>query len=277
MTMIQRIFILVILTVLCTGAVHAKAGEPITLGIFPYISPGKLVKFHRPLKEYLSRVLDQPVRVVTAADFSTFLQRTHEESYDYILTAPHFGRLAEMQDNYQRVAASKHEVQGIYLARVDSGIQKLEDLQGKSIMMAGSLAIIHQMAKHQLEQMQLVNGNNITIKETRTHNNAMIAAARRESDAALTGIRIWKKLGGSYRDTLRVIGTTPRAPGFMVMANKNQDDKSVARMRDALLKFEDSPEGKIYIERSGFSGFRAIDNATMHWLDPYVKVLHSPN
>jgi hypothetical protein len=44
-------------------------------------------------------------------------------------------------------------------------------------------------------------------------------------------------------------------------------------MREALFEFEHSAEGKIYIERSGFGGFRPIDDATMQGLDPYIKVL----
>ena len=271
----KRIVITILLTILTTGYVHAKSENAITLGILPYISPGKLIKFHRPLKEYLSRVLGKPVTIVTASDFLTFIQRTREGSYDYVLTAPHFGRLAEVRDNCKRVAASKHEVQGVYLARVDSDIHRLEDLEGRKIIMADKLAIIYQMAERQLEEIGLVSGKNITIHETNTHNNAMIAAARHESDVAIVGIRIWKKLGNNFRDTLRVIGTTPLEPGFMFMANPNLANSHIDKMRDALLEFENSPEGKVYFERTGFGGFRKIDNATMLRLDPYIKVFNT--
>jgi phosphonate transport system substrate-binding protein len=266
----NSLLIAVLLTVLSAGSAYAKPEKSITLGVFPFISAGKLIKFNRPLKDYLTRVLGQPVTIVTASDFETFIQRTREGSYDYVLTAPHFGRLAELRDNYTRVAASKHEVQGVYLARQDSDIHRLEDLENKTIMMVGKLAILCQMAEHQLDEIGV---KNISINETRTHNNAMIATARNESDVALTGIRIWKKLGHNYRDKLRVIGTTPKAPGFMFMANQTMSNSDIAKMREALFEFEHSAEGKIYIERSGFGGFRPIDDATMQGLDPYIKVL----
>ena len=38
----------------------------VTFGIFPYVTPVQLVKFHQPLKDLLQAALQQPVSLVTA-------------------------------------------------------------------------------------------------------------------------------------------------------------------------------------------------------------------
>lgn len=254
----------------------ASAAEPVRFGIFPYVSPGKLVQFHLPLKQHLERTLGQPVGLVSAPDFEAFVERTAAGRYDYVLTAPHLGRLAELRSGYQRVARSLHVVQGIYLARDDSGIQSLADLEHHTVTMAARVSVIFQMAQHQLAQLGLQDGVNLTIRETTTHNNAMYAPLRGESDASVTGILLWTKLGHTHKQKLRVIGTTPEAPGFMLMANPRVSAAELDQVRRAVLGFADTPAGKEYFATTGLRGFAPIADATMESMDPYIKIFTQP-
>ena len=72
----------------------ADEKTPLTLGVFPYVSPVQLAAFHAPLKDYLTKSLGRPVTLVTAPDFNSFVDRTRDGQYDIIFTAPHLGRLA---------------------------------------------------------------------------------------------------------------------------------------------------------------------------------------
>ncbi len=86
----------------------ASENTPLTLGVFPYVTPAQLASFHTPLKDYLAKSLQRPVSLVTAPDFDSFVDRTRKGQYDIIITAPHLGRLAETRDSYKRLAQTGH-------------------------------------------------------------------------------------------------------------------------------------------------------------------------
>jgi phosphonate transport system substrate-binding protein len=265
-----------LLCLLLTMPAAAWAESEITFGLFPYVTTGQLIALHTPLKNYISETLGRPVVLVTAPDFAAFDQRTHAGDYDLILTAPHFGRVAERRDGYRRLARTLHEVRGVFLVRTESSLHDLADLKGKSVMMAQPLSILYQLAQETLRQHGLVAGKNITVIDTRTHNNALYAPLRNEADVGMTGVLLWETFKGEQKEQLRMIGATPGVAGFMLMAHKRLAPRDVARLRTAILGFAKTPAGERYFADTGLRGFARIDDATMRRLDPYTRVLTQP-
>ena len=217
---------------------NAKAEETAAvLGIFPYVSATKLAEFHEPLRRRLEQTIGRPVTMVTAPDIPEFIKRTADGAYDYVLTAPHVGWIAESRNDYHNLVGSEHRVQGVFLASNRSTIFTLADLKGKTITLPSPMSIVYQLGMHELRKAGLEPGKNITIVVTKTHNNAMYAPARNESDASLTGILMWEKIGVEYWDKLRVIGNTEKAPGFFFLSHKRVGDKERVIVRDSLLSF----------------------------------------
>jgi phosphonate transport system substrate-binding protein len=255
----------------------AKAGDKpeLVFGIFPYVTPAQLMEFHSPLRDYIAKSLRRPVALVTAPDFQSFADRTQQGQYDLILTAPHMGRLAETRDGYKRLVQTGHTVQGIFLARKDSDIYQIEDLKGKRLMMAQPVSLFYQMADQLLRKKGLVPGESITIVETRTHNNAMTAPLRGEADASVTGFLLWQVLGQEHKDQLRVIATTDKQPGFVLMASKRISKQDMNKLMKVLMNFHRLSEGKAYLAATGYGSFKKIDDKTMKSLDPYTRVLQT--
>ena len=265
--------LLLLLFCLLGPSAFADASHPLTLGVFPYVSRAQLMEVHAPLRGYLEQTLGQPVELITAPDFPEFLARTQRGEFDIILTAPHFGRLAETRDGYVRLAKTGHQVQGIFLAAADSEIKGLKDLKGKTIMIAQPISIVYQLAEEALRTVKLVPGKSVTIIETRSHNNAMAAPARKEADASVTGQGLWAQASPDIRSQLREIGATRSVPGFMLLAHKRIPAKQVQQIQRLLLSFDHTPEGKAYFERTFMIRFEKIDNKSMRALDPYTKIL----
>ncbi|MEW5965882.1 MAG: phosphate/phosphite/phosphonate ABC transporter substrate-binding protein [Pseudomonadota bacterium] len=257
---------------------HARAGEPapLVLGVFPYVTPVQLAQFHTPLKDYLAKNLKRPVTLVTAPDFNSFFERTRQGQYDIFITAPNLGRFAETHDGHKRLAQTGHNIQAIFLTRRDSDIQKIEDLRGKTIMIAQPISLLYQMAENLIREEGLVPGESVTIIETRTHNNSMYAPLRGEADASVTGMLLWQVLGQEQKDQMRVIGLTEEAPGFMVMANKRLSTKDINKIQALLLDYHNVADGKRYFETTGYKQFIKIENTVMEKLDPYTKILLKP-
>jgi phosphonate transport system substrate-binding protein len=186
------------------------------------------------------------------------------------------GRLAETRDGYVRVVKTGHEVQGIFLTRRDSGIRTLADLKGKTVMIAQPISVIYQMAVDHLQRNGLVPGKDVTVVNTRTHNNALYAPARQETDASVTGILLWNNAEESVRAELAEVGKTRAVPGFTIMANKRLSPALVKRVQTLLLDFEKTPEGKAYFKATDLKSFSKIDDKTMKSLDAYTRILTEP-
>jgi phosphonate transport system substrate-binding protein len=275
MQQIRLSLIVIFFTLVVSGANAAdpQSQEPLKLGVFPYVSPGQLVKFHTGLKDLFEDTLGRKVVLVTAPSFKEFVGRTRKSSYDFILTAPHLGRLAEVRDGYRPIAHTMHKVQGVYLVNKSSDLHELRDLEGKVITMVGRTAIITQMAEKQLNELGLYEGKNITFRFTRTHNNAMYAPLRGESDASVTGILLWQKIGlGESDKNIRVIGKTPVSIGFQVMAAKNVPESDLHKVRKALLIFHNTETGKTYMDRTGFGYFDEVEAQEKSALDPFIQI-----
>ena len=266
-------FLFLTITLSSAYASNTSSQQSLSLGVFPYVSPGQLVKFHTELKEIFEETLSRKVALVTAPDFKQFVIRTRQADYDFIMTAPHLGRLAEIRDGYRPIVHTMHEVQGIYLTNKTSGIHKLQDLKGKVLTLVGRTAIITQMVEQQLNKLGLYSGKDFTFRFTKTHNNAMFAPLRGESDASVTGTLLWKKIGaGKVGDQMRIIGKTPLSIGFQIMASKTVPHSDFIKLQKALLNFHKTPQGKAYMIKTGFKYFKKITPQAKKKLDPFVQI-----
>ncbi len=272
MNKIVRYFCLIFMLLLASLS-HATEKIELSLGLFPYVTPAQLIQFHNPLKNYLSKTLGIDINLVTAPDFESFMSNTEKGDYDIIFTAPHMGRLAEKRDGYRRLAMTGHQVQGLFLAKKDSAINSLDDLKDKKIMVAQRISVIYQMVLQTLAKRGLEDGKNVTIIETKTHNNALYAPLRNEADASVTGILLWETLGQEYKDKLKVIGSTNSVPGFVLMAHPRITEQMQKKLQHALFNFAKTEEGKAYFASTRLQAFLPIDNKTMKTLDPYTTVL----
>ncbi len=271
--MTRCVYALIVVCVLWSFPVYSsEPAKTIQLGVFPYVSSEKLIRLQTPLKKLLTDTLQQPVTLVSAPDFPTFVTRTAQGKYDYILTAPHFARLAELDNGYQRIAETIHRVQGVFIVREDSGIDQLQQLNNETIMIAQRLSILFQLSKQQLMDFDLYDAENISILETRTHNNAMLAPLRFESTAAVVGNRLFERLAQPQRDQLKIIAKTPSAPGIMLMAHQTIAADRITLIQDRLVNFSDTTLGEKYFQSTGWIGFTEINDNTMQSLDQYTKI-----
>jgi phosphonate transport system substrate-binding protein len=251
---------------------HVANSGSLALGVFPYLTAEQLVQFHTPLRNYLSKSLGQEVNLVTSPDFSSFNERTHKGEYDIVLTAPHLGRLAETRDGYHPLVMASQRVQGIFLVKKVSAINSLEDLKDKKIMLIQRGSLIYQMVQQTLAAKGLQNGENITLVETKTHNNALYAPLRNDADAAVIDKSLWKVLGQEYKSQLKIIGHTTSVPGVIILANPKIEVKIQQKIQNALLNFRKTKEGKAYFIATGEDDFLPATTSAMKELDPYITI-----
>ncbi len=174
---------------------QAESPDTIVFGILPYFSPAKLMELHKPIKERLSKDLNEKVSMVSAPNFKKFRERTREGGYDLVFTAPHMARLAELETGYQRVVMSTHRGRPIFLTKQDSQINTLEDLKGKKIALPPPRAINHHVALKALKEHGLEDGKSVTIVTTPSHSSALLSVLNDQVDVAVMGKSPW----GAYK------------------------------------------------------------------------------
>ncbi|MEJ2644976.1 MAG: PhnD/SsuA/transferrin family substrate-binding protein [Gammaproteobacteria bacterium] len=262
---------LVVWLICCVLVTPVARGEeqPLTFGVFPYVSPGRLVAHQHGLAQFLASRLHRRVVMVTAPNYRTFFERTRRGDYDLALTAPHFARAAELHDGYRPLAITEHHISGVFIVRRDGPIHQIKDLSGRTVTDTVPETIVYQLALQTLAQHGLVPGRNVTILSTKTFNNAIFAALRGDSDAAVTGFKLWQHLAPRYKSQLRAIGQTRSIPGFVLIANPKLATATATAAQQAALAFAGSPAGKHYL----FIGFKRVTEQTMKDFDPYTKFL----
>jgi len=246
---------------------HAE--KPLTIGMFPYVAPAKLITHQKGLIKHLEKGLTRPINMVTAKNFKIFIQNAKKGQYDLLYSAPHLAYFLEKNLGYKRIAMTQHHIQGVFIVQKKSPYKKLTDLKGSKIAITSPLAILHQIAIAQLTKSGLTKGKDYSLNITKSHDNSIFSLFNGESDAAVTGIKIWKRLDSSYKNGLRLLVPSDKIPGFIIMAKPDLSTNIINKLRLQALSFNQTMAGKKYL----FTGITRIDDKTMQSLAKYSTII----
>jgi len=269
MKTIQQISISLFLSLLLfSHCVYAK-NNALHLFIFPYLSPGKIIKHNKELKDYLSAELKHPISIISARSFLKYLEGVKTNKHDLILAAPHIARYAQLNQKYKPIAITTQYVQGYFLVKKNSPMKTLADAKGKTISMAPPLAIIQQTAVESLQKVGITLHKNITQRAAKGHQDALHLLLQGKSDIALFGVNIWKKLSVENKKVLRILTKTKKSPGLILLGHKDLTPHFLKHIKKSILAFKVPKDNSAFL----FSGFKAVSKETMRQLDPYTKPL----
>ena len=245
------------------------ADKPISFGFFPYVSPAKLIKHQKGLIDHFTQGISQPISISTASNFREYIDNVKAGKYDIIYSAPHLARLAEIKYGYQRISMTTHKIRAFLLVPKQSDHKNITDLKHKTIAIGPPLAIVHQIAVQTLHDQGMQQGKDYTLNVTKTHDNAIFSLINGDSDAAITGIKIWKTLRPHYKNKLRVLSSSIKSPGFMILGNSKIPKTTIEKLKSLSASFNKTPAGQKYL----FNSLKPIDNNSMKEMDNYITVL----
>jgi ABC-type phosphate/phosphonate transport system substrate-binding protein len=210
---------LAFLALACIFNVTAYAeSKTLSLGVFPYVNTGKLIKHQAVLHQFLRKQLDKHIDFVTAPDFKQYVDRVRNTQYDLIYAPPHLAWYCEKRGLYTPLALTKTKIQGVYIVNKTSPYYQLSDLKGQKISLstvASRLSLLRQLLDNEVNTLAI---KNLNIIEAKTHNNSIFSLIKKDVDVTLTGVNIWKNLKPEAKEQLRRIGETTETPGFVIMA-----------------------------------------------------------
>ncbi|MBI1424227.1 MAG: PhnD/SsuA/transferrin family substrate-binding protein [Gammaproteobacteria bacterium] len=275
---------------ICLGGAtgtHARADQaspagvaPLSLGFFPQMSTVALYKRFAPLRDYLTDVLQRPVRLETAKDFPTFIQRTAARQYDIVVTAPHFALLAADSGKYRIRLALDGVLQQLLIVRSDSPITEIRQLAGKRIATPPPNALMTMVGVHALAKAGLVGDQAPQYRAFISHNAATAALLADEVDAAIASTNVIKQMQGT-ESTYRILSRSPQLPNIAVLVASDLDPVLGDRVVQALVDINKTVRGGEVCRHTRFKGYRVVKSVAEYesmrpYMEQAVKALANP-
>ncbi len=254
----------------------AQDVRPLRLGIHPYASTLALISAHKPLQQYLTKEMGQPVEFYTAPSFEAFVDVLMAGGYDIAISPPHFAVLA-METQYVPLVRYRTRLEPVLAVRNDSDYRRAEDFRGKRIAMADKTAFIRIAVVKWFADHGMQAGTDYQIVERPTHGASVAAAAMGEADAGLITMESLALLPADLLAQLRVVRTGEQLPHLFTLANRRLGDASIARLKRALLVFPGTEQGRQFMDSKSFRGYEEITPDDLRALKPYVDTYRRMN
>jgi phosphonate transport system substrate-binding protein len=263
------------ITLLALASASHAQGAALRMALIPYLSPNVLIPLFQPVAAHLERETGQQVELYTAPGIRPHIERILQPDYDIVYTAPHLGRLAQLEAGYVPIASFSFPLRGALTVRKDGAVRSLEDLRGKKValhdrLVLNSILMLAELAERgiQLEDM--------TIVRVASQNSALLSVVNRDVDAAITVNFALDRVPEQHKPDLWVIHQTedhPERPPNLILVHPNISQSELQRLQSALLSFPETPEGQRFLAASSYKGLTTVSEAGLRSLDRYLPEL----
>ena len=250
------------------GQVQSPDNKPfLVFGFLPMESPVSLFKRFAPLRDYLSTQIEKEIRLETAKDFPSFINRTKERFYDIVFTAPHMALHALDGDSYEAAATFIKPLKSVVVVKQKSAIQGIADLESKTIATPPDQAIVTMVG---MEFMHSEGINAARYATYRTHNAAYSAVLGGEVDAAIVSNFIAMK-AISKNMPLKIVASSEAFPGIGILIARDLPEDLKSHIKKAIWGMKELPHGEKILKIIAQPGYKQTSKKQFEVLRPFVK------
>ncbi len=272
-TLAKLCFLVTAIWVASFAFAQAPASTPLRLGIMPYISTRTLITTYQPLASALEVSLKHPVHLITAPDYDTFFQRSIQGEYDLMIIGPHFGFALEKAFGYQPILINKAKIKSLLLSPKNLPIDDLKQLKGHTIAVSDIHSMSSLQVKYHMEKIGLLAGRDYEMLEAQNLLNALQLVLNGKARAAISFPAGLNLAPPEDRNKVSVYSDFPLLPGLLYLANKSLPSHKIQQIQQALFGFESSPEGQVFIGKTGHQGFRLINKDDRQSVQNFIPLL----
>lgn len=248
------------------------AGEPLIMGVTPFMSPIALFERFSPLRDYLSEELGREVVLETEKSPRKFLQKIRGHKYDLIFATPVMAFRALDYGHYQVAVISERKTRPLLMVKSYSLMESPEQLSTKKVALPPTISVINFMAERWFiskglrpeELPEFVNYN--------SHNAAYQAALAGDVDAAFVASfavnQLRKKL-----PILRIIGSAESLPGSSILYASTLEGDLQRGLTNLIMKLKQSQQGRDILNRISLPPFRRPESSEYEAMRPYMPSL----
>jgi len=240
---------------------HCQVDAPLVFGILPFISVEQLVIRFSPLANYLSALLQVPVRIETAPNFIEFARRTHEDQrYDILFTAPHFHFQATRKAGYRLIASvDSPGMWAVVVAPENSDIYTVQDLKGKRLATVHPMGLATLLVREHLRAAGIDPDVDLVQVVTPSHDASLLSSYHGVTDASALMQPPFEAASARVRESMRVIARTRSTPHIPISVGPWVSAACRAEITAVLLDMGTTAAGQAVLQHNSFSGFKQGD------------------
>lgn len=230
--------------------------KPLVVGLMPYLTTRTLLANYQPIAQALENELHQPVQLLTAPDFDTFVKRVFDGEYDLALLAPHYARLASKDYGYTPLLVHKSPIRGVLVTASTRPLLNFNELRGQDIAVVDRSALIAIAAVASLAEEGLREHFDYRFVETVSHSSALYNAINGKARAALVSYSTLLLSPPELQQETIIWKDLANIPGQFYIAHSRLPQVRQQAIKGALLAFEKSKEGRAFFEKTRHGGLR---------------------
>ncbi len=255
---------------LSANAQATPVDTPLIFGIFPNMTAKQTLEIYEPLVKQMEKRLQRRIVIYTARDFTTFVARTRQGDYDILLTAPHLAWLARQDAGYRPLLKYAQPAHGLLVVKNTGPYRVVEDLRGQNIAIPDPIAVTALAVQADMAALGLRPNVDYRMKDYGSHLNAVMQVINGRTAAAMLGSHYYRLLPDGIRKQLRIVIETPPFSSLMYLTHPRLRDREANLIRQALLDFAATPQGKAFLQGGGYGGFVPVDGSELRAFRPYA-------
>jgi phosphonate transport system substrate-binding protein len=270
-----RIVRLISIVAVLLAPVVQAAEEPLIMGVFPRVNSAETGRSFTPMADYLGERLGRKVNLVTSKNFESFSHAVTEERYDIV----HYNQYHHIRSvkTYQAIAhieeLGKSTIAGALYVRKDSGITRVAQLRGRTVMFGGGEdAMISYIVNRYLMLEAGLGKNDFKSMFAVNPPNAILALSLRQSDAAGAGdgvLELPAVRNTINTDELTVLAVSAPLLQLPVAVKRGMPAKLRASIQSILLDLKSSEAGRQILKSANLTGMGKAEDRDY---DPHRKI-----
>jgi ABC-type phosphate/phosphonate transport system substrate-binding protein len=228
-------------------------------GVVPYLTARRLATLYEPVRGFFESELSQPVRLLSAPDYSTHLDRLRAYEYDLVADSLPVARLAQRELGYIPLARTMVPLQPVIVVAADSPVKKLDDLRNKTVVASDRIAALTIVGLRYLRDNGLQPNKDVTVRIAGSHANAIQRVLAGDAVAAIVSHTTLKQIEPALASRVKVFQELPQALSAVVYAASPRLAAKTKSLSPALINFAmKDPAGKAFIESLGHQGLLPV-------------------
>jgi len=254
-----------------TGNVVNTEGEMkvLKMGLIPADDADEMLRNYEPVKEYLSEKLGVPVEIQVTSDYTAAIEAMRAEHIDmawfgpfsYIIAANVAG--AEAIVNGVKESTGSATYKSVIVANVDSGIESLEDLKGKTFAFVDPASTSGNLIPRKVLIENGIDPDNdfSTSFYAGTHNAVLYAVSNGKVAAGATGDNVYQRMVETGEIDLEaniIIYESDPIPGSPIVVREGLSAEFKDKIQQALIEMDQQVIHKV----DGWGGISKYQKVT---------------
>ncbi|MEO0970779.1 MAG: phosphonate ABC transporter substrate-binding protein [Cyanobacteria bacterium J06639_18] len=224
-----------------------ESKKEIVMGLIPIENNEETIEKFEPMRIFLEKRLERPVKVFTATDYAGVIEAMKRDKVDIAWFGPLSYVLAEKEADAEAFAVGVRKSTGlstyksIFVVPGNSEVKSIQDLKGKNVAFvdpastSGSLVPSYLVKKATGKMPQEFFGN---LSYAGGHDAAELAVKNKTVDAAADNDITYNKMlkrGLISKETNRILLESEPLPGLPLTYRRELDESLKAKIRDSIL------------------------------------------